>query len=68
MKPRFMLLLSIVTLAGVLLCLGPAPAHAAKIKVVTTLTDLADFTREIGETWSRFTAWPRASKILTGSR
>jgi zinc/manganese transport system substrate-binding protein len=24
------------------------PAHAAKIRVVTTLTDLADFTREIG--------------------
>ncbi|MGA2401128.1 MAG: metal ABC transporter substrate-binding protein [Syntrophobacteraceae bacterium] len=43
-----MLLLSIVALAGVLLCLGPAPAYAAKIKVVTTLTDLADFTREIG--------------------
>ena len=27
---------------------GPMPAHAAKIKVVTTLTDLADFAREVG--------------------
>ncbi len=28
--------------------LGAAPAHAAKIRVVTTLTDLADFTRNVG--------------------
>lgn len=32
----------------VLLCIGAAPAHAAKIRVVTTFTDLADFTRAIG--------------------
>lgn len=48
MKPKFMLLLSIATLAVVLLCGGPMPAYAAKIKVVTTLTDLADFAREVG--------------------
>jgi ABC-type Zn uptake system ZnuABC Zn-binding protein ZnuA len=48
MKPKFMRLLSILTLAGVLLCWGPMPAQAAKIKVVTTLTDLADFAREVG--------------------
>ena len=43
-----MLLLSIATVAVVLLCRGPMPAYAAKIKVVTTLTDLADFAREVG--------------------
>ena len=48
MKPKFMLLLSIATVAVVLLCGGPMPAYAAKIKVVTTLTDLADFAREVG--------------------
>ena len=48
MKPKLIHLLSIVTLAGVLLYGIPIPAHAAKIRVVTTLTDLADFTREIG--------------------
>jgi ABC-type Zn uptake system ZnuABC Zn-binding protein ZnuA len=48
MKPKFMLSLSIVTLAAVLLYGAPTPAHAAKIKVVTTLTDLADFAREVG--------------------
>ncbi len=47
MKQKFMLLLSIATVA-VLLCAGPMPACAAKIKVVTTLTDLADFAREVG--------------------
>jgi zinc/manganese transport system substrate-binding protein len=46
-KQKFMLLLSIATVA-VLLCAGPMPACAAKIKVVTTLTDLADFAREVG--------------------
>ena len=30
------------------LCMNARPAHADKIRVVTTLTDLADFTREIG--------------------
>ena len=37
----------IIVLAGVL-CLGAMPAHAAKIRVVTTLTDLADFARAVG--------------------
>ncbi len=31
-----------------ILCLTTMPAHAAKIRIVTTLTDLADFTRGIG--------------------
>jgi zinc/manganese transport system substrate-binding protein len=48
MKPKFMLSLSIVTLAAVLLYGAPTPVHAAKIRVVTTLTDLADFAREVG--------------------
>ncbi|MGA3113935.1 MAG: metal ABC transporter substrate-binding protein [Syntrophobacteraceae bacterium] len=48
MKLKLIYLLSIVTIAGVLLCGEPIPAHAAKIKVVTTLTDLADLTREVG--------------------
>ena len=48
MKRKFILLLSIATLAVVLFCGGPIPAYAAKIKVVTTLTDLADFAREVG--------------------
>jgi ABC-type Zn uptake system ZnuABC Zn-binding protein ZnuA len=48
MKPKFMLSLSTFTLAAVLLYGAQAPAHAAKIKVVTTLTDLADFAREVG--------------------
>jgi ABC-type Zn uptake system ZnuABC Zn-binding protein ZnuA len=47
MKSKFMLLLSVITLACVLL--GSAmPANAGKINVVTTLTDLADFAREVG--------------------
>jgi ABC-type Zn uptake system ZnuABC Zn-binding protein ZnuA len=39
-------LLAIVLLAA--LYGWPTPAHAAKIRVVTTMTDLADFAREIG--------------------
>jgi zinc/manganese transport system substrate-binding protein len=31
-----------------ILCLGTMPAHAAKIRVITTLTDLADFSRAVG--------------------
>jgi ABC-type Zn uptake system ZnuABC Zn-binding protein ZnuA len=46
MKPLFRLLSIIALLAG--LSGWSAPAHAAKIRVVTTLTDMADFTREIG--------------------
>ncbi|MGC9964989.1 MAG: metal ABC transporter substrate-binding protein [Syntrophobacteraceae bacterium] len=47
MKSKFMLLLSIITLACLLF--GSAmPAYAAKINVVTTLTDMADFAREVG--------------------
>jgi zinc/manganese transport system substrate-binding protein len=33
---------------AVMLCMVAAPAHAAKIRVVATLTDLADFTRAVG--------------------
>ena len=43
-----MVLFSVTTLVVLLLCGGPMPAYAAKIKVVTTLTDLADFAREVG--------------------
>lgn len=39
--------LLILSVTG-LLPLAAAPAHAAKIRVVTTLTDLADFARNIG--------------------
>ncbi len=48
MKKKFMVLFSVTTLVVLLLCGGPMPAYAAKIKVVTTLTDLADFAREVG--------------------
>jgi len=34
--------------AAALLCLSAAQTQAAKVRVVTTLTDLADFTRNIG--------------------
>jgi zinc/manganese transport system substrate-binding protein len=46
MKSRLFHLLSVVATAAV--GFAPAPAQAAKIRVVTTLTDLADFAREIG--------------------
>ena len=39
--------LSILLLAGVVWAAAP-PAHAATIRVVTTLTDLADFARAVG--------------------
>jgi ABC-type Zn uptake system ZnuABC Zn-binding protein ZnuA len=41
------LLFSVVTLACVFVVME-MPAHAAKVNVVTTLTDLADFAREVG--------------------
>jgi ABC-type Zn uptake system ZnuABC Zn-binding protein ZnuA len=47
MKSKTFRLLSIIPLVGVLLA-GAIPAHAAKIRVVTTLTDLADFARAVG--------------------
>ena len=47
MKSRLFCLSSIILLVWVF-CMGVMPAHAAKIRVVTTLTDLADFTREVG--------------------
>ena len=46
MKSKQFIWLSIVALIAAF-C-GAPPAHAAKIRVVTTLTDLADFTRAIG--------------------
>jgi zinc/manganese transport system substrate-binding protein len=45
-KSKLFRFLSLATIAAI--TLGAGPAHAAKIRVVTTLTDLADFTREIG--------------------
>jgi len=47
MKSRLLHLTSIILLAGVI-CITADTAHAAKIRVVTTLTDLADFTRAVG--------------------
>jgi ABC-type Zn uptake system ZnuABC Zn-binding protein ZnuA len=40
-------LFSAILFAG-MLCMGAMPAYAAKIRVVTTLTDLADFARAVG--------------------
>ena len=48
MKLKITHLLTMLTFAGVLLFAATMPVQAAKIRVVTTLTDLADFTREIG--------------------
>src|SRR5271157_652243 len=47
MTSKLFRLLSIILLAGVLWA-GATPAHAAKIRIVTTLTDLADFARAVG--------------------
>lgn len=47
MRMKLHNLLSVTALALTLCCLA-IPAQAAKIRVVTTLTDLADFTREVG--------------------
>jgi len=47
MRSKFFNLLSIVALF-VALCGWATPAHADKIRIVTTLTDLADFARAVG--------------------
>jgi zinc/manganese transport system substrate-binding protein len=47
MKSKLFRLLSMILFAGVSFA-GVIPAHAAKIRVVTTLTDLADFARAVG--------------------
>jgi len=47
MKTKLFRLLSIILFVGVLFA-GAIPAHAAKIRIVTTLTDLADLTRAVG--------------------
>ena len=47
MNYKLFRLLPAVMLAG-FLCMGAMPAYAAKIRVVTTLTDLADLTRNVG--------------------
>lgn len=47
MKYKLYSLLSIIALTAVL-CGWAMPAHAEKIRVVTTLTDLADFARAVG--------------------
>ncbi len=47
MKSELFRWLLIIPFVGIL-CLAATPAHAAKIRIVTTLTDLADFTRAIG--------------------
>ena len=47
MKSKLFRLLSIIPLVGIS-CLAAMPAHAAKIRIVTTLTDLADLARAVG--------------------
>ena len=47
MKSKLFNLISIIALTGAL-CAWSTPAHAAKIRIVTTLTDLADFARAVG--------------------
>jgi len=47
MNAKLLRFLPIILFAGVLF-MGATPAHAAKIRVVTTLTDLADFARAVG--------------------
>ena len=47
MKLKMFRLFSVIPLL-VILCSVPMPAHAAKIRIVTTLTDLADFARNVG--------------------
>jgi ABC-type Zn uptake system ZnuABC Zn-binding protein ZnuA len=47
MKWKLFRLLLIIPLVG-MFCARAMPAHAAKVRIVTTLTDLADFTRAIG--------------------
>jgi zinc/manganese transport system substrate-binding protein len=46
MKSKLLHILAMV--AALAAAFGALPAHAAKIHVVTTLTDLADFAREVG--------------------
>jgi ABC-type Zn uptake system ZnuABC Zn-binding protein ZnuA len=48
MNNKFRRLRTIFPVVAALLA-GALPAHASKIRVVTTLTDLADFTREVGK-------------------
>ncbi len=48
MNNRFRRLRTIFPVVAALLA-GALPAHASQIRVVTTLTDLADFTREVGK-------------------
>ncbi len=47
MKSKLFTLISIIALTGAL-CGWATPAHADKIRIVTTLTDLADFARAVG--------------------
>jgi len=47
MKSRLFRLLLIIPFVGIL-SVTAMPAHAAKIRIVTTLTDLADFARAVG--------------------
>jgi ABC-type Zn uptake system ZnuABC Zn-binding protein ZnuA len=47
MKSKLFSLLFIIPLVGIL-CMAAMPAHAAKIRIVTALTDLADLARAVG--------------------
>src|ERR1039458_8181699 len=46
MKSKLFRFLSLVVITAI--TLGASPAHATRIRVVTTLTDLADLTRNVG--------------------
>jgi zinc/manganese transport system substrate-binding protein len=48
MKSRIYSLLSLIALTALFCCGWALPAQAEKIRVVVTLTDLADFTRAVG--------------------
>jgi zinc/manganese transport system substrate-binding protein len=47
LKSKLFSLLPTIILMGIF-CIGAAPVYAAKIRVVSTLTDLADLAREVG--------------------
>jgi zinc/manganese transport system substrate-binding protein len=48
MKSRIYSLLSLIALTALFCCGWALPAQAEKVRVVVTLTDLADFTRAVG--------------------
>jgi len=55
-----------LALLGVAL-LVPSVAEAKKLQVVTTLTDLAELTQEVGGDKVDVEAWPKVIRTLTSS-